>query len=112
MVQWYEELFDNYGMKYDNENFTQGTIGECDFLEKEIQKNKNAKILDIGCGTGRHSIELSKRGYDITGVDLSNSLLKRAKEKAAKHKLKVVFQQHDASQLQWYFHQRCKKTSF
>ncbi|HIB45103.1 MAG TPA: class I SAM-dependent methyltransferase [Candidatus Lambdaproteobacteria bacterium] len=99
MVQWYEELFDNYGMKYDNENFTQGTIGECDFLEKEIQKNKNAKILDIGCGTGRHSIELSKRGYDITGVDLSNSLLKRAKEKAAKHKLKVVFQQHDARKL-------------
>ena len=36
MKQWYEELFENYGMKYDKENFAQGTIGECDFIEKEI----------------------------------------------------------------------------
>ena len=34
MKQWYEELFENYALKYDNENFTQGTIGECDFIEK------------------------------------------------------------------------------
>jgi len=34
--QWYEELFENYASKYDNEVFTQGTIGECDFIEVEI----------------------------------------------------------------------------
>ena len=39
MKQWYEELFENYGMKYDNENFVQGTSGECDFIEKEIEYN-------------------------------------------------------------------------
>ena len=66
MKQWYESLFENYGQKYDSEIFVQGTIGECDFIEREISFNKSAKILDIGCGTGRHSIELSKRGYDIT----------------------------------------------
>ena len=71
MKQWYEELFINYGKKYDNESFTQGTIGECDFIEKEIKHNKATKILDIGCGTGRHSIELAKRGYSIVGIDLS-----------------------------------------
>jgi len=99
MKQWYEELFENYGMKYDNENFTQGTIGECDFIEKEIAYNKEIKILDIGCGTGRHSIELSKRGYNVVGIDLSESLLKRAKEKASEENLKVVFQRHDARNL-------------
>ncbi len=99
MKQWYEELFENYGMKYDNENFTQGTIGECDFIEKEIEYNKDSKILDIGCGTGRHSIELSKRGYDIVGIDLSESLLKRAKEKATEQNLQIVFQKHDARNL-------------
>jgi len=80
--QWYETLFENYGQKYDNECFTKGTIGECDFLEKEIDFNKELKIIDIGCGTGRHSIELSKRGYSITGIDLSESLLQKAREKA------------------------------
>jgi len=40
----------------------QGTIGECDFIEKEIDFNKSLKIIDIGCGTGRHSIELAKKG--------------------------------------------------
>lgn len=99
MKQWYEKLFENYGIKYDNENFTQGTIGECDFIEKEINNNKKARLLDIGCGTGRHTIELSKRGYTITGIDLSDSLLKRAKEKAIEQNLQIVFQKHDAREL-------------
>jgi 2-polyprenyl-3-methyl-5-hydroxy-6-metoxy-1,4-benzoquinol methylase len=99
MKQWYEELFENYGLKYDNEVYVHGTIGECDFFEKEISYNKSAKILDIGCGTGRHSIELAKRGYKVVGADLSESLLKRAKEKAVENKLKVDFQKHDARNL-------------
>ncbi len=99
MKQWYEELFENYGMKYDNESFAQGTIGECDFIEKEINYNKNIRILDIGCGTGRHSIELSKRGYIVVGIDLSESLLKRAKGKASEQNLQVDFQKHDARSL-------------
>lgn len=99
MKQWYEELFDNYGLKYDNEVYVHGTIGECDFFEKEIKYNKAARILDIGCGTGRHSIELAKRGYSVTGIDQSESLLKRAKEKAAEQKVKVNFQRHDARNL-------------
>jgi 2-polyprenyl-3-methyl-5-hydroxy-6-metoxy-1,4-benzoquinol methylase len=99
MKQWYEELFENYGMNYDNENFTQGTIGECDFIEQEINYNKTVKILDIGCGTGRHAIELSKRGYTVTGVDLSESMLKQAKNKASEQNLTIVFQKHDARKL-------------
>ena len=51
MKQWYEELFENYGKKYDNEIFAQGTIGECDFIEKEIGYNNATRILDLGCGT-------------------------------------------------------------
>jgi len=97
MKQWYESLFENYGKKYDNENFTQGTIGECDFIEKEIDFNKSLKIIDIGCGTGRHSIELAKRGYKVTGIDLSESLLERAKAKA--QNLQIDFQKHDARNL-------------
>lgn len=99
MKQWYEALFDNYGKKYDNENFTQGTLGECDFIEKEMKYDISKRILDIGCGTGRHSIELTKRGYKVTGVDLSESQLKRAKEKAAALNLNIDFIQRDARKL-------------
>lgn len=97
--QWYEVLFENYGKKYDNEVFTQGTVGECDFLEKEFNFDKNLNILDVGCGTGRHSIELTKRGYSVTGIDLSESQIKRAKEKAEKEKLKINFYVKDARNL-------------
>jgi len=81
MKQWYEELFENYANKYDKECFVQGTLGECDFIEQELNYDKKVRIIDIGCGTGRHSIELSKRGYSITGIDLSQSQLARANEK-------------------------------
>ena len=99
MKQWYEMLFENYGQKYDSESFTQGTIGESDFIEREIGYNKSIRILDIGCGTGRHSIELSKRGYTITGIDLSDSQLARAREKAEKQGLNIDFLRYDAREL-------------
>ncbi len=99
MKQWYEKLFDNYGKKYDKEIFTQGTIGECDFIEKELNYNKSLIILDVGCGTGRHSIELSKRGYMLTGIDLSESQLEKAREKAIANNLRIDFLRHDARNL-------------
>lgn len=99
MKQWYEALFENYGKQYDGEVFTQGTAGECDFIEQEIGQNKSLKIIDIGCGTGRHSIELTKRGYNVTGVDLSESQLKRARQKAQDAGLEINFQKQDARNL-------------
>ena len=97
--QWYETLFENYGKKYDSENFTHGTVGECDFIEKEINFDRSLKILDVGCGTGRHAIELTKRGYCVTGIDLSVSQLKRAREKAEEQNLSIDFQCQDARNL-------------
>jgi 2-polyprenyl-3-methyl-5-hydroxy-6-metoxy-1,4-benzoquinol methylase len=97
--QWYEAHFENYGKKYDSESYTQGTVGECDFIEREINFDNSLKILDVGCGTGRHAIELSKRGYNVTGIDLSESQLKRAKEKAAENNLTIDFQRQDARSL-------------
>ena len=99
MKQWYESLFENYAQKYDKECFVQGTLGECDFIEQELNYDRKIRIIDVGCGTGRHSIELSKRGYNITGIDLSESQLARAKEKAKQLNLKIDFQQHDARNL-------------
>ncbi len=97
--QWYEILFENYGQKYDDESFAQGSRGECDFIEREIKSNKSLKILDVGCGTGRHAIELTQRGYQVIGIDLSDSLLEKAREKAASKNLKISFLKYDARAL-------------
>lgn len=99
MRQWYEALFDNYGKQYDKESFAQGTQGECDFIEREVRFDKTTRILDIGCGTGRHTIELTRRGYKVTGVDLSHAQLKRAHEKAHELGLQMDFRQADARAL-------------
>jgi 2-polyprenyl-3-methyl-5-hydroxy-6-metoxy-1,4-benzoquinol methylase len=96
MKQWYELLFENYAHKYDKECYVQGTLGECDFIEQELKHNKNVRILDVGCGTGRHSIELTKRGYSVTGVDLSENQINRAKEKAKEAGLAIDFRVQDA----------------
>ena len=101
MKQWYEELFENYAEGYENEHFTQGTLGECDFLESEINSDRSVRILDIGCGTGRHAIELAKRGYDVVGVDLSGCQIEKARENAASAGVSVVFRQADARDLQF-----------
>ena len=102
MKPWYESLFENYGKKYDNEIFTRGTVGECDFIEKEASFDKDIRILDIGCGTGRHAIELTRRGYNITGIDLSESMLERARQKALDAGLNIDFRHEDARNLPFY----------
>jgi SAM-dependent methyltransferase len=97
--QWYQELFSNYAEKYEAEIFTQGTLGEVDFIEKEINYDKNCKILDVGCGTGRHAIELTKRGYEVTGVDLSENMLGKARKNASNAGFEIDFRQSDARNL-------------
>ncbi len=96
MKQWYEELFRDFSENYEKEIFTRGTLGEVDFFEKELNSNKSARILDIGCGTGRHSLELARRGYNVTGIDLSESMIGRARELAEKENLNIVFFTKDA----------------
>jgi SAM-dependent methyltransferase len=98
MAQWYETLFANYGNSYDKESFTQGTVGEVDFVERELAADRGKRILDIGCGTGRHAIELARRGYRVTGFDLSEGQLRLAREKAAAAGVTVDFQRRDATE--------------
>jgi cyclopropane fatty-acyl-phospholipid synthase-like methyltransferase len=97
MTQWYETLFANFGKTHDKECFTQGTIGEVDFVERELGGDQAKRILDIACGTGRHAIELTKRGYRVTGFDLSKGQLRLAQEKAAAAGVTVDCQCRDAT---------------
>jgi 2-polyprenyl-3-methyl-5-hydroxy-6-metoxy-1,4-benzoquinol methylase len=80
--EW-EDFFDGYAQLYMNKVFNKNTVKEVDFVIEELKLRPGSSVLDVGCGTGRHSVELAKRGYKITGVDLSSGMLREA-EKAAK----------------------------
>jgi SAM-dependent methyltransferase len=73
------ELYANtYDVIYASKNYVQ----ECDLLEGLFENKKSVNsILDLGCGTGRHAAELSKRGYHIVGLDQSPQMIKIAQDK-------------------------------
>jgi SAM-dependent methyltransferase len=55
---------------------------EIDRLEALLQLRPPQRILDLPCGQGRHSIELARRGYEVTGMDISTFLIEVARERA------------------------------
>lgn len=93
----WEQFFDRHAPVYDMNDFTRGTISEVDFLIDEMSLQPGASILDVGCGTGRHSVELAKRGCSVTGIDLSVEMLKGAAEAAARAGVVVDLIQADAT---------------
>ncbi|MCB0186742.1 MAG: class I SAM-dependent methyltransferase [Caldilineaceae bacterium] len=58
--------------------YTQNWQQEVDFLEQELDIASGGRILDVGCGTGRHAVELARRGYQVTGLDFSAGMLAEA----------------------------------
>ena len=75
-------VFDRMGQYWDILTSTHPTEKEVGLIEQVIENE--GKVLDLCCGTGRHDVLLSKRGWEIVGVDFSESLLRIAKEKIRK----------------------------
>lgn len=91
------ELAEIYDFIYRNKDYD----GETDFIEQIFRtlSTKPVKtILDGGCGTGGHAVPLTKRGYEVTGIDASQAMIKLAKEKANKAGLSINFQTGDLRQ--------------
>lgn len=74
---------------------------QADYFAKLIESDriKPCSALDLGCGTGIKSIYLAKRGFKVTGIDISKTAIKYAKENAKKAKAKVNFITADATDL-------------
>jgi ubiquinone/menaquinone biosynthesis C-methylase UbiE len=98
--QWYKELFEEMGIEYEDYPFTQNTENEVEWMIKEYLPNPEMKILDVGCGTGRHAINLATKGYkNITGIDLSLTMISAAKKVAREKNAPVDFRVGDAREL-------------
>lgn len=83
---WFEDWFNSpyYKVLYENrdtneaEDFTEALVN---YLEPE----SGSRMLDIGCGEGRFAIELARRGFDVTGIDLADNRIAKALEQASEN---------------------------
>jgi SAM-dependent methyltransferase len=95
----YAELGNFIKENYLEYPFTHGTLQEVSFLEGEIPKG--SRVLDVGCGVGRHSLELARRGYKAVGVDITSAFVELANKTAKAERLEAQFRLKDARKLEF-----------
>ena len=71
-----------YAGQYDTIYAEKNYKSECDLLEQVIQRHASSPTIDIGCGTGEHAIEMVARNYKLTGIDFSEWMIEKAKQKS------------------------------
>jgi cyclopropane fatty-acyl-phospholipid synthase-like methyltransferase len=96
MAEWFEDWFntEEYLEVYKNRNEKEA-LKLVELILENISVNAGAKVLDMACGAGRHSILFSQKGFDVTAVDLSPMLLQVAEKRAAQEKVKIDFIRSD-----------------
>jgi SAM-dependent methyltransferase len=90
---WFEDLADHLGSAYLRYSFTKGTEQEVAFLVEELGLEPGMRVLDVGCGPGRHAHALGRRGIAVHGVDISERFIDLARADAPDG---VTFERMDA----------------
>ena len=93
---WFEDVADHLGAAYLRYSFTKGTRQEIDFLVDELGLEPGMRLLDVGCGPGRHTYELAGRGISTHGVDVSRRFIDLAVDGAPEG---ATFERMDARHL-------------
>ncbi|HEY7258804.1 MAG TPA: class I SAM-dependent methyltransferase, partial [Gaiellales bacterium] len=99
---WFEELFDEEYLRFAVDRFSaEETAAEVDSVVEAIGLSEGARVLDLACGHGRHSVELARRGYRVIGVDLSEPSLELAAARAAEAGVDVRFERTDMRRIRF-----------
>lgn len=93
---WFEAIADHLGESYLRYSFTMGTANEVDFLVAELGLEPGMRVLDVGCGPGRHTRALGERGIEAVGVDIAQRFVDLARIDAPAG---VTFERLDARDL-------------
>ena len=93
---WFEDVADHLGAAYLRYSFTKGTRQEIDFLVGALGLQPGQRVLDVGCGPGRHAYELARRGIAVHGIDISERFIDLAREQAPEL---ATFERIDAREL-------------
>jgi SAM-dependent methyltransferase len=90
---WYEDdlFWETFGPEMFNTERLQATSTEVDQLTALLKLEPGAAVLDLCCGIGRHSLELARRGYEVTGLDRTENYITRARQQANDESLSVNF---------------------
>jgi SAM-dependent methyltransferase len=100
VVEWWQTFFDeNYLAAGLLPIKPRKTHADVRFIRKALPLKKGARILDVCCGIGRHTLGLSKLGYRATGVDFSEKYVELARGRARKRGLAAKFERHDLRRL-------------
>jgi 2-polyprenyl-3-methyl-5-hydroxy-6-metoxy-1,4-benzoquinol methylase len=96
---WQDSNFAQLNIRYLDEKFLAGTGQEVDYVEQRLKLKHGMAVADLGCGLGRHSIELARRGYKVMGVDISPVLIEEARRRAAATSVSVTLHVADMGAL-------------
>jgi len=94
--EW-QAFFDHHAPGYLENEFTRNTAAEADLIVSALGIAPAGRLLDVGCGVGRHALELARRGYRVTGIDISEGMLAEARRAAAVGGLEVEWIRADAA---------------
>jgi SAM-dependent methyltransferase len=92
---WFGALARFLGPAYLRNAFTKGTVQEIDFLSDALHLEPGFTVLDVGCGPGRHALELARRGIAATGIDASDEFIALARQSAEAQRLPARFAVED-----------------
>lgn len=97
----FDEVFDveEYLYFYEDTLRQEDTLAQVSFVEREMALAPGTRVLDLGCGHGRHANELARRGYAVMGIDLVPGFLERARDEARRDGLRVDYALGDVRDL-------------
>ncbi len=98
---WFEEIADYMGETYLRYSFTKGTANEVAFLIDELDLEPGMRLLDVGCGPGRHALGFAEAGIHVTGIDISQRFVDLGNAAANAKSLDATFLRTDARQLRY-----------
>ena len=99
---WFEGFFDSDYLQFAADRHPpEMTAAEVDCLVERLGLGEGARVLDLACGHGRHSVELARRGCRVTGVDLSEPSLRLAAARAAEAGVEVRFERADMRRIRF-----------
>lgn len=101
-TNWWEDFFHGVALDFWRAVVSdEQTRAEADFIQKQLKLAAGARVLDVPCGNGRLAIELARRGFRLTGVDIASEFIAEAKMKSSAGGVSIDLREGDMRNLPW-----------